>query len=165
MLEEDGILYVKKIRKNGRKYLLRYVPRSLLRNILSIYHDSTYNGADFGVKRTFYKIRDRYFWPSQFKNVHDHVFSCIECKTNNYVRRKSDGHLRPITPPQGIMKKVSMDFVGKILKSSHGNQYIIVLTDLLSKFVIPKAVLDCTSATAVKFLVEEVMLKFGIPKR
>ena len=163
-LEENGILYAKKIRKNGRKYLLRYVPRSLVRNILLIYHDSTYNGAHFGVKKTFYKIRDRYFWPNQFRDIQDHVSSCIKCKTNNHLRRKPDGHLQPITPPLGIMEKVSMDFVGKIPKSSKGNQYIIVLTDLLSKFVIAKAVSDCTSTTAVKFLVEEVMLKFGIPK-
>jgi len=80
------------------------------------------------------------------------------------MRRKSDGHLQPIIAPQGVMEKVSMDFVGPIPISACGNRYIIVLTDILSKFVITKPVRDCTSTTAVRFLVEDMMLKFGIPK-
>jgi transposase InsO family protein len=163
IVQNDGIVYMKKTEKDGRTHLLRYVPRSLIRNVLLIYHDSTFNGAHFGLKRTLYKVRNRYFWPNQFQDIQDHIASCVNCKKNNHVRRKPDGHLRPIEPPRGVFEKVAMDFVGKIPVSSRGNQYVIVLTDLLSKFTITKAVRDCTSTTASKFLVEDVMMKFGIP--
>ena len=58
-----------------------------------------------------------------------------------------------------------MDFHGPISPTTKcGNKYIIAITDVLSKFVITKAVRDCTAATAAHFLVEEVILKYGTPK-
>ncbi|CAF3408507.1 unnamed protein product [Rotaria socialis] len=58
-----------------------------------------------------------------------------------------------------------MDFHGPITPTiKHGNKYIISLTDVLSKFVIAKAVRDCTASTAARFLTEEVILKYGTPK-
>lgn len=55
-----------------------------------------------------------------------------------------------------------MDFHGPITPiTKNGNRYIIALTDVLSKFVITKAVRDCTAA---RFLTEEVILKYGTPK-
>ncbi|CAF0946236.1 unnamed protein product [Rotaria sordida] len=58
-----------------------------------------------------------------------------------------------------------MDFHGPITPTTkNGNKYIILLTDVLSKFVITKAVRDCTASTAAQFLIEEVILKYGTPK-
>ncbi|CAF1490069.1 unnamed protein product [Rotaria sordida] len=58
-----------------------------------------------------------------------------------------------------------MDFHGPITPATkNGNKYIILLTDVLSKFVITKAVRDCTASTAAQFLIEEVILKYGTPK-
>ncbi len=54
-----------------------------------------------------------------------------------------------------------MDFHGPITPTSkQGNRYIIALTDVLSKFVIAKAVRDCSATTAAKFLVNDVILKY-----
>ena len=58
-----------------------------------------------------------------------------------------------------------MDFHGPITPSSQrGNKYIITLTDILSKFVIAKAVCDNSAQTAVRFLKEDVITKFGTPR-
>ena len=48
--------------------------------------------------------------------------------------------------------------------SQRGNKYIICLTDILSKFVITKAVHDNTAQTAVRFLKEDIITKFGSPR-
>ena len=58
-----------------------------------------------------------------------------------------------------------MDFHGPISPTTkNGNKYIISLTDDLSKFVITKAIRDCTATTAACFIIEEVILKYGTPK-
>jgi transposase InsO family protein len=58
-----------------------------------------------------------------------------------------------------------MDFHGPITPTSQrGKKYIISITDILSKFVIAKAVSDCSAATAAQFLNEEVILKYGTPR-
>ena len=58
-----------------------------------------------------------------------------------------------------------MDYHGPIFPTSqYGNKYIICLTDILSKFVIIKAVHDNIAQTAVRFLKEDIITKFGTPR-
>ena len=57
-----------------------------------------------------------------------------------------------------------MDYHGPISPTSQrGNKYIVCLTDILSKFVITKAVHDNAAQTAVHFLREDIITKFGTP--
>ena len=74
-------------------------------------------------------------------DIKNHIHSCLPCAQNNHRRQKPPGKLKPIPPPEGIWKLLSMDFHGPITPTSkRGNRYIISLTDVLSKFVIAKAV-------------------------
>jgi transposase InsO family protein len=174
--------YTKNIIKNIKKFkqyifkndlLMRrlnppipYVPQGeLRRTILQIYHDTAPNGAHFGRDKTTHKIKTRYYWPSMCKDIENYVKSCIPCAQYNPRRQKSPGKLRPIKPPEGVWQLVAMDFHGPINPTSQrGNKYIISLTDVLSKFVVTKAVRDNSAQTAVRFLKEDVITKFGTPR-
>ena len=159
---EDGIL----LRKQELPLpAVPFVPAGRIRaDILKIYHDTPGNGAHFGRDKTTRKIQERYYWPSMIADIRNYVNSCLPCMQNNHRRRKLPGKLKPIPPPEGIWKLVSMDFHGPINPTSrHGSKYIISLTDVLSKFVIVKAVRDCTATTTVNFLVNDVILKYGTP--
>ncbi|CAF1106157.1 unnamed protein product [Didymodactylos carnosus] len=142
-----------------------YVPKSRIRSdIIKIYHDTPANGAHFGCDKTTKKIQHRYFWPTMIKDIKNHIKSCVPCLQNNHSRRKPNGALKPIKPPDGVWHLLTMDFHGPIIPiSQRGNKYIISLTDVLSKFVIAKAVRDCTAETAARFL-KEVILKYGTPR-
>ncbi|CAF4129789.1 unnamed protein product [Rotaria sordida] len=163
IIDKDGVLYKTIIRRSGQIVSLRYLPPSLIPNILLAYHNSTFNGAHFGIKRTFYKIHDRFYWPNMYKDIERHVLSCMNCRKNKPSRRKPDGHLHPIEPPHGIWERLAMDYVGPVPQSKSGNKYFLVLTDLFSKFVITKAVSDNTSSTAAKFLLYDVFMIYGLP--
>ncbi|CAF5151763.1 unnamed protein product [Rotaria sp. Silwood1] len=137
---EDGILF--------RKQQLSlppvpYVPAGRMRaDILKIYHDTLANGAQFGRDKTLRKIQERYYWPTMIAHIRNHINSCLPCAQNKYRRQKLPGKLKPIPPPEGIWKLLSMDFHGSITPTSkQGNRYIISLTDVLSKFVIKKSCL------------------------
>jgi hypothetical protein len=159
---EDGIL----LRKQQPPLSpVPFVPAGRMRaDILKIYHDTPGNGAHFGRDRTIKKIQQRYFWPTMIADIRNHLNSCLQCAQNNHRRQKPPGKLKPIPPPDGIWKLLSMDFHGPITPTTRkGNRYIISLTDILSKFVITKAVKDCTATTAVEFLTNDVILKYGTP--
>ena len=143
-----------------------YVPKGeLCQTILKIYHDSVANGAHFRRNKTLHKIKTHYFWPSMYKEIDNYIKSSILCVQHNPRRQKSPGNLRPIQPPEGVWQLVSMDYHGPITPTSQrGNKYIITLTDILSKFVIAKAVRDNSAQTAVRFLKEDVITKFGTPR-
>lgn len=159
---DDGILLRK---REPPCPAVPFVPAGRIRaDILKIYHDTPGNGAHFGRDKTTRKIQERYYWPTMIADIKNHVNSCLPCMQNNHRRQKPPGKLKPIPPPDGIWKLVSMDFHGPINPTSrHGSKYIISLTDVLSKFVIVKAVRDCTATTTVNFLVNDVILKYGTP--
>ncbi|CAF4513146.1 unnamed protein product, partial [Rotaria sp. Silwood1] len=179
--EDKTIQEIKKNIKNKKHYFIEdeilfkkqqlplppvpYVPAGRIRaDILKIYHDTPANGAHFGRDKTIRKIQERYYWPTMIADIRNHLDSCLPCAQNNYRRQKLPGKLKPIPPPEGIWKLLSMDFHGPITPTSKkGNRYIISLTDVLSKFVITKAVRDCSATTAVKFLINDVILKYGTP--
>jgi transposase InsO family protein len=162
-IDHRHLLYKIVTRKNGSVLQIPWVPASLVPKVLYTYHNSTCNGAHFGIKRTFYKIRDRFFWPNMYKDIEQHVLSCINCQKNKPSRRKPDGHLHSIEPPRGIWQRLAMDYVGPVPSSKSGNKYFLVLTDLFSKFVVTKAVPDNTSTTAAKFLLYDVFMIYGVP--
>jgi transposase InsO family protein len=135
------------------------------RDIIQIYHDTPVNSAHFGRDKTLRKVLDRYYWDSLTADITHYVRSCIRCRENHSVRRKPAGHLQSIAPPEGVWQLLSMDFHGPLTPSSRrGNRYIISLTDILSKFVIARAVRDCNAATTARFLQEDVICKYGTPK-
>ncbi|CAF3378177.1 unnamed protein product, partial [Rotaria sp. Silwood2] len=150
-------------RKSGQQLNLRYLPASLIAKVLSAYHYSTFGGAHFGIKRTFYKIRDRFYWPNMYKDIEHHILSCINCRKNKPSRRKPDGHLQSIEPPHGVWERLAMDYVGPVPESKSGNKYFLVLTDIFSKFVVTKAVPNNTSMTAARFLLYNVFMIYGVP--
>ena len=162
-IDELGVLYKIVARPHQSKLAVRYIPRSLIDQVLFGYHNSTYSGAHYGIKRTFYKLRDRFYWPHMYVDIVNHVQSCVDCRQNKPSRRKPDGHMKPITPPRGTWERLAMDYVGPVPTSAQGNKYILVLTDLFSKFVVTKAVPDNTSMTAAKFLLYDVFMRYGVP--
>ena len=60
-LDDHNVLYKIVTRKNGHILQLPYLPASLTSQVLFMYHNSTFNGSHFGIKRTYYKLRDRSF--------------------------------------------------------------------------------------------------------
>ncbi|CAF1339609.1 unnamed protein product [Didymodactylos carnosus] len=100
-----------------------------------------------------------------YKDIRSYVQSCIKCAQHNPQRKKPPGELKSIPPPEGAWHLLTMDFHGPITPvSQRGNKYIISITDVLSKFVITKAVRDCSAQTATKFLKEDVIAKYGTLK-
>ncbi|CAF5102844.1 unnamed protein product, partial [Rotaria sp. Silwood1] len=82
--------YAKNILNNIKKYknyiiknnlLMRrlktpipYIPPGDFRKtILQIYHDTAANGAHFGRDKTIHKIKQRYFWPSMYKDINNYI--------------------------------------------------------------------------------------------
>jgi hypothetical protein len=91
-----------------------------------------------------------------YKDIDNYIKSCIVCAQYNPRRQKPPNTLRPIKPSEAVWQLVAMDFHGPITPTSQrGNKYIIFLTDVLSKFVVTKA---------VRFLKEDVITKFGTPR-
>ncbi|CAF3929700.1 unnamed protein product [Rotaria sp. Silwood1] len=91
--------------------------------------------------------------------------SCTKCAQYNILHSKPPGHLKSIEPPSAVFQVLPMDFWGAVrIPSAHGNKYVVVLTDNLSKYVIAEAVPDCTAACAARFFIDRFILVHGAPE-
>ena len=162
----ENSLLCRCVRRFNRIIKVPVVPKNKIKDILLAYHNTAINGSHLGKDKTFYKIRDRFYWQGMYNDIAQHIQACPNCTMNKQSRRKPNGHLNPVEPPAGVWENLAMDFVGPITPtSSSGHRYILVMTDLLSKFVVAKATRDNSALTAAKVLVEDVILKYGKPNQ
>ena len=140
------------------------LPYSLRESMMKTYHDNPYIGAHLGVKRTFEKLKRRFYWPKMEKDITDYVKSCPVCQV---IKNPT----RPVNQPLTISKKgsqpfehIHLDIMGPLELSLSKRQYIIVVVYSFSKFVVADAVKDQKARTIAKILVNCVFTKSGCPK-
>jgi hypothetical protein len=67
-------------------------------------------------------------------------------------------------PVYELFYRVALDTVGPLPKTKTGNKYILVVVDHYSKWCKAKAVADHGAKTAAKFLEDDVICRYGVPK-
>ena len=128
----DGLLFLE-----SENALLRLcVPNSqnnqLRTNIfLSEFHDSDIS-AHPGIRRTFLRISQWYYWKTLQQDVQAYVQSCETCTRWKHNNAKKKGMMIPIPIPKECWEVVSMDFVTG-LPVSDGYDAIMTVVDKLSK--------------------------------
>lgn len=97
-----------------------------------------------------------------YRSIAQYISSCLSCKQFKTNRTKSAGQLQLIEPPAGVWELIGLDFVDPVPVSSNDNKYILVCTDYLSKYAIAEVTRDCWAQTAAKFLVNKIILQYGV---
>jgi hypothetical protein len=116
----------------------------------------------FGEQRTLAKIRRRYFWHNRTTDVKAMVRGCQQCQL---VRcsgsiRSGDAQLKSICD---LFHRVALD-TARPPETKSGNRYILVAIDHYSKWCEAKAVADHGAKTTAKFLEDEIICRYGVPR-
>ena len=156
---EDGVLcrHAKSV-KNPKTQTV--IPKSLRALVFELLHSKS---GHLGVHKTLEKVKERFFWPGYEQDIREAVKKCEACQRRN----------TPVPVPQaplGTIKseypfqRLSWDIMGPLPATSCGNKYILVVTDLFSKWVeaFPLAVTD--SITLARILTDEVICRYGVPE-
>lgn len=158
----DDILY--KIQRVGPHQLtLICVPLSLVPRLLKIYHDSPWSGH-FGSRRTYFKLRDKYWWPQMKQTITDYIQHCSTCQRFNVDRRKPPGFLHPIDSPSGPFQLIGIDYLGPFPETSQGNKYVLTITDFFTKWVVAIPLPNQTAQTTVHALHQNYVCLYGVPE-
>jgi hypothetical protein len=139
------------------------VPASKKEEIYEVYHDHMTAGH-LGVVKTLARIQRRYYWPKMKEDVTAYVKSCMKCAQRKpYGQTKAP--LQPIPAATRVWERIAMDIVGPVDTSRNGNNYILVLSDYASRFVMTIPMVDQTARTVASHLVNEVITKYGAPEQ
>jgi len=100
------------------------------------------------------------------KDISHYVSRCLSCKVHKHRTIRRRGPLKPINPSKTLTNLqpgdfISSDILGPFPISVKGNRFVIVVTDLLTRYVICAAIPDSTAYTVAEFFVNHVICTFG----
>jgi hypothetical protein len=150
---KDGKLYFKGL----------YVPKpeDRLKLVTQMHEDL----GHFGEQRTLAEIYHRYFWNNRTECVKTMVRTCQQCQLvrNEGSIRFGDERLKSILICD-LFHRIALDTTGPLPETRACNKYILVAIDHYSKWCEAKAVADHRAKTAVRFLEDDLICRYGVPR-
>lgn len=145
--------------ENDAKRLV--VPESCRPLVMYLGHTLPWAGH-LGRNKTYMRISSRFYWPSMYSDVQKYCSTCSVCQRSSAVRKSDRAFLQPLPVISTPFRRVAMDIVGPLVKSSTGCQYILVLSDYATRF--PEAFpLRTITAPAVLRALVQFFSRVGIP--
>lgn len=139
------------------------VPKERRHDIIREAHDPPTSGH-MGVLKTVGRISEKFYWPKLKSDVTQYIRKCHVCAVHSGEHKGPRGYMTPQPRATRPWEIISTDLMGPFPKSSHGNQYILVVMDLFSKFALTFPLRTATAASLVKEIEESVFLVFGVPR-
>lgn len=156
--QRDGMWYFEKTR------LAIPDNQALRQKILSEHHDPKHAGHLGGAKLEAAAKRICW-WPRLTTGVEEFVKTCDECQRNKISNMARAGLLQPLSIPKSNFEEISMDFVGKLPKTTTGFDHIFVVVCRKSKMVrfIP-TFSNIKAPQLAKLFVKEIYCRYGMPR-
>ena len=164
---EDGCIY--KFREselldpieNGEEGWKLVVPIEFRDQVLKEVHCTTSTGH-FGIEKTYDRLCRDYYWRGAYYDVVRFVKQCQLCQQYKVAKIKSQGLLssRIVEKPWTVVAVDLMEFP----RSKTQNKYLIVFTDLFTKWVEMKPVRNATGKAVSKAFEELILFRWETPE-
>lgn len=108
----DGLLYKLDVLEKNRETAKLCIPKSLITNVLTLFHDDNYH---LGIRKVMLDIKSQLTWGNMQKDVTKYINqcgTCIKAKMSNNNKVK-EGHLRL---PARANNTVAIDILGSLPK-------------------------------------------------
>ena len=140
-------------------YSTIHIPEDAYMHIKEVHNEAV---GHHGVEQTLEKLAMKDIrWPHMREHVRKFCRECDNCQKASYLQydikapRYTIGKYLP-------MERISVDLVGKLKKSKSGNQYVLMTTDMFTRFVTATPIADKSKTTIAKALLIHFGY-FGVP--
>ena len=154
----DGAFYVI---DNGRAPRI-YVPFSCRDTVISHFHNHPL-ACHPGVDETLRAVRENYFWPRMREDVRRAVgnfAACLSIKAGKPVSKGNERSRQPIAP----WDTDAIDLMGPYPRTSRGKRFVLVATDVMSRWVEAFAVPSSEIKIIALILEQQVFMRWGYPR-
>lgn len=117
-----------------------------------------------GWEKTLDKVYEYYWFDCMSKYVRKFVDNCITCKLSNSRSGSTQVELYPIAKTSSSCHTVHIDITGTLSGKNDIKEYVIVLIDGFTKFVLLYHTLNIDAINVIKALKSSISL-FGTPSR
>ncbi|GKA02230.1 reverse transcriptase domain-containing protein [Tanacetum coccineum] len=108
-------------------------------------------------------IRTGYYWPTMHMDAHNLIRECNDCQIHRLVPRNPQQNLTPITSPWPFYKW-GIDIAGPFSEGPGKVKFLIVAIDYFTKWIEAKAVATITGNQVKKFVWDNIVCRFGLPR-
>ncbi|XP_019372778.1 PREDICTED: gypsy retrotransposon integrase-like protein 1 [Gavialis gangeticus] len=158
VFKENKLFYVGKDRKQMRLVVFSDEEK---KKVLEKCHANT-AGSHHGISRTLTLVESSYYWTSVTNDVKQWVYACQLCQV-----AKNTAVTSPILHPikaEEPWTAVTIDLMGPFDATSRSHVYVIIITDLFTKWVVVLPLADI-SATEIAKAVVSVFFLYGPPQK
>ena len=139
------------------------VPKSMRQEVLYQLHDAPTSGGHFVVEKTLTRIRQRFWWPFMRSNVERPIATCDRCAARSTAGKNRRAELQS-TQVFNSFKVIAADILGPVILATKSEaKYILVISDLYTKYVVTVPLKDMTAATVANAIVEQWIMRYGTP--
>ena len=139
------------------------MPKIYRSQMISMVHTGM-TGGHLGRSKTEEQLRRRAYWPSWRADVALELKQCTECVRYHRGRAPRQTPLQPFGAGEPF-EIIAVDITGKHPKSARGNEYIVTVTDVFSKWSEAIPVRTHSAPVVAKILVDNVFSRYGMPRR
>lgn len=156
----SGVL-CRHFQRNQRDRCLPIVPHKYKWSVVNNVHSAVMH---LGYEKTLEKVADFYWFKHMAKFVKRFVENCITCKVAKTASGKTQVQLHPIPKTAIPWHTVHMDISGKLSGKNDSKEYVIVMVDAFTKYVLLRHTRKLDAINAIKALQFAIVL-FGTPTK
>uniref|UniRef100_A0A0N5BH08 RNA-directed DNA polymerase n=1 Tax=Strongyloides papillosus TaxID=174720 RepID=A0A0N5BH08_STREA len=139
-----------------------FVPEAFREQLIKDWHEHPMLGGHFGKERTTKSLQKYFWWPELQKGVN---FNCEMCKKTKFQPGTTyPGWQGKWSPPGKPFRNINMDLRGPLPETDRHHNYLMVLQDDLSKYVLTIPLRKATGEEIVEKLIIQVFPIFGVPE-
>ena len=163
LILHNDILFRRWMTHDGGSRKQVILPREFREPFIQLAHTGM-TGGHLGRKKTEEQVNLRAYWPNWRSDVSTELRKCTECAQYHRGTPARQTPLNPFSAGEPF-EVVSVDITGKHPRSSKGNEYIVTVVDLFSKWGEAIPVRVHTAPVVASVLVNHVFSRFGMPKK
>lgn len=162
-MHEGRLMYVNTDKREDPQILMRpVVPASRRQLVLEEFHNSA-SSAHLGYKKTYSRIRQKFWWPKMWQDVEHHCKNCEICSRARPNNNRASGTLNASHVGAPNMR-IATDFIGPLPETTSKNRYILTFVDCFTGWPEAIATPDCTAETFTKHFIDLYMCRHNPPR-
>jgi hypothetical protein len=130
--------------------------------IMYHYHNNLF-AAHLGMNRTYQRIHSRFYWPNIYREVNEFVACCPECQISK-SRKPTNIPVGSLPVPSYPFHTIALDFIGPFNPPSEGKNYVLVIMDYFTRYVILVPTVSVGSFEIADAIIKHVLTTFGAPE-
>ncbi|XP_078242405.1 gypsy retrotransposon integrase-like protein 1 isoform X2 [Pogona vitticeps] len=158
VFKDNKLFYVGKDKRQMRLVILSEEDK---RKVLENCHEN-HSGTHHGISRTLTLVESQYYWTSVTNDVKQWVNACQHCQVGKNIA---------IVPPRFHAIKavdpwtiLNLDLLGPFGATNKNHMYVILLTDVFTKWAVILPLHDVSAAEVAKAVVH-VSFSYGLPQK